>query len=67
VPDLADEIYDETTARFIRQWSALVPDDERSRMLEAVNEVSRLPAASRRVAAAMICAIELIARPELIP
>jgi hypothetical protein len=65
---VADEQpYDLTTAEFMRQWSLLVPDAERSRMLDVVNAFSLLPDASRRVAAAMVCALELIARPELIP
>ena len=64
---MSEDPYDGITSQFIRQWSLLVPDDQRGRLLEVVNAASLLPAASRRVAAAMICAIELIARPELIP
>jgi hypothetical protein len=59
--------YDKTTAEFMAQWSALVSDAERARLLDVVNQFCALPDASRRVAVAMVYAIELITRPELIP
>jgi hypothetical protein len=63
----APQTYDQVTASYMAQWSAIVPLEERGRLLEVVNQFAGLPDASRRVAAAVICAIELISRPGLIP
>jgi hypothetical protein len=63
----APQAYDQVTACYMAQWSAIVPLEERGRLLEVVNQFAGLPDASRRVAAAVICAIELLSRPELIP
>lgn len=57
------EVYDETIAAVMREWSALVSAEDRARLLVVVNQFNQLPATSRRVAAAMVSAIELIARP----